>query len=70
MKKKYLIFYVYKDNLLYYNNNIIKNDDECYKIIRKYKILNYLSNVKVLKQTYNESHNNLVFIGYDKNEKL
>lgn len=71
MKKLDLEFYFYENGLLYDNKmKKIKNTDDCYIIISKYKIPSYLTNVRVVKQTVYEADNNLIFTGYDKTDKL
>lgn len=66
---KYKIFYLYKDGKLYDNDKLVGEKDDCYKIIKKYKIPKHITDVKVVKQKFKCADYNLLFIGKDKTGK-
>lgn len=70
MKKLSYYFYSYNNGLIYDKTTKISMSDDCYKILKKYKIPDFLKSVMIVRQKLNEADRGLVFIGYDKNDKL
>ncbi|AYP74156.1 DNA topoisomerase type I [Fowlpox virus] len=66
MVKKQILYY--KDGKLYYDSaykKLVPDTNPTYEILKKYKIPTYLKDIIIYEQTYEESLNNLIFVGTD-----
>ncbi|QRI42908.1 DNA topoisomerase [Cheloniid poxvirus 1] len=66
MVKKQILYY--KDGKLYYDDaykKLVPETNPTYEILKKYKIPTYLKDIIIYEQTYEESLDNLIFVGTD-----
>ncbi|ARE67698.1 SWPV1-165 [Shearwaterpox virus] len=66
MVQKQILYY--KEGKLYYDNDykkLVPMSNPTYEILKMYKIPSYLKDIIIYEQTYEESLNNLIFVGTD-----